>query len=414
MKKIILATVMFAGFAIAARADFSLSQWQFQKDAAGFSKGLVDVQLDKEIFAGSSRGLADVRVVDNVNQEVPYKLVTARSEDAQKQYNPKVLNNSVVAGKFTTAIMDLGERGIVTNFMTVRTPSENFQRNVTVYGSDDQNSWNILKSNAYIYDYTDKKGNLKTQNTSVAFPESVFQFLKIEISDAENNPVVISSIAVSQFTKKSAQEFSTSANFETSQDSSAKTTVLMADLGQGGIPTNKIVLSVGGENFNRAVSVYSASDRVSANWRNVGQGYVFRYNTPKFAGENSYVSISETTDRYLKIVIYNNDNAPLIFSKVETFATLRDLIFEAEAGKTYKIFYGNAKAAAPQYDLEKYFQYLDLNSAQNATLSLQQNNSNFVPEKKPLTEQNTFLIPSLLGLACLMLLVLVYKFLKKG
>lgn len=404
---------MFASFAFVAQADFSLSQWKFQKDVVGTVKGLIDVQLDKEIFAGSLRGLADVRVVDNFNQEVPYKLVTARNEESQKQYNPKIINNSVVAGKFTTAIMDLGERGILTNSVTIKTPSENFQRNVTVYGGDDQNSWNILKSGAYVYDYTDKKGNLKTQNATVAFSESVFRFLKIEISDAENNPVIISSILVNQFIKKNAQEFNTLANFETSQDVQAKTTILLADLGQGGIPTNKIVLNVGGENFNRGVQIYSAGDKSSANWRSVGQGYVFRYNTPKFSGENNSVLISETTDRYLKIVIYNNDNVPLVFSKIETFATLRDLIFEAEAGKTYKIFYGNSNATAPQYDLEKYFQYLDLNSAQSPSLSAEKNNTDYIAEKKPLTEENRFLVPSLLGFACLVLLVLVYKFLKK-
>jgi hypothetical protein len=103
----------------------------------------------------------------------------------------------------------------------------------------------------------------------------------------------------------------------------------------------------------------------------------------------------------------------LNFSEIKTFATLRELIFQADASGAYRIFYGNPKANSPQYDLEKYFQYLDLNSAQSAGLSQQKNNFEFVPEKKPLTEQNTLLIPSLLGLACLILLALVYKFLKK-
>lgn len=415
-KKIFLVSALFIGTSFVAHADFSAEQWQYKKAISGFKEGLVRVSLDNEVFANASKNLTDVRVVDNSGKEIPYKLITAKNEEGVKTYHPKMINNSIVSGKYSTVILDLGEQGIITNSLTVQTPSENFQRNVTVYGSDNQNDWNILKSNSYIYDYTDKRGNMKSQNTSVFFTDSSFKFLKIEISDSDNNPIAISSVTVNKYIQKTAQQFGIPVQFETSQDGTEKTTNLVADLGQSGIPVNKISLTADGENFNRGVSIYSSNDKNSADWKYVGQGYIFRYNTPKFVGENTVLNINETTDRYIKIVVFNNDNAALSFSKIEAFATYREVIFQALDKNEYQLFYGNSEANLPAYDLESYLQYFDLASAQKGVLGSQNNNAQFVPKmepEKPFSERMPYFLPVALGTLGLILLLLVYKFLKK-
>jgi hypothetical protein len=409
--------ILMAGFApLVARADFSSTDWNYKKAILNVKPGLVEVSLDNEVFANAAKNLADLRIVGNSNSEVPYKLITAKSETNKKSYQPKLVNNSVVPGKYSTVILDLGQRGIISNSIAITTSSENFQRNVTVFGSDDQNDWNILNSDGYIYDYTDKRGNMKSQNTSIAFSDSAFQYLKVEISDSDNSPILISSATVNQYTLTNSRQFSTPVQFESSQDRSVNSTIIIADLGQGGIPTDKIVLFSDGKNFNRGVSVYSGNDKNSSDWKYVGQGYIFRYDTPKFAGENLDLDIDETTDRYLKIVIYNNDDAPLNFSKVASFATYRNLIFQAKDGQTYDLYYGNRKAYLPKYDLEKYLQYFDLTGTQKISLGAQINNATFVPEQepeKPLTERMPYLLTFILCTMGLILLLLVYKFLKK-
>jgi len=416
-KKAILffSSIIIAATAIGVQADFSLQQWQYEKDIVGAKQGLIDVPLDNEVFAHSARGVADVRVVDDADREIPYKLIAARQEEGKTDYHPKITNSSVVAGKYSMAVMELAQ-GQTTNSLTIGTSSENFQRNVVIYGSNNQTDWNILKSDGYIYDYTDRKANVKSSGLTISFPDSTFTFLKIEISDSDNNPVAIRSAVASEYTQKNAQEFSVSPTFDTFQDSAAKATVLMADLGQSGIPINKISLAVGDANFNRGVAVYSSGDKNAANWKSVGQGYIFRYDTPKFVGENTSFSISESTDRYLKIIVYNNDNAPLVISQIKAFATYRELIFQAQSANSYRLFYGNEKASPPEYDLEKYFQYLDLASAQKATLGSQKINAGFIAEKqpeKPFSEKYPYVLTGALITAGMILLLLVYKFLKK-
>ena len=416
IKKIILISCLFLSAAFVVQADFSVQDWQYKKSLLGTSSGLAEVFLDNEVFAGAAKNLADIRVVDSSKQEVPYKLITVKNEEGRKNYSPKMINKSVVVGKYSSVILDLGQRGIITNSLTIQTSSENFQRNVTVFGSDNQTGWNILKANAYVYDYTDKRGGMKSQDTSVSFPDSVFQFLKIEISDSDNNPVAINSVSVNQYAQKNAEQFSIASELEAVQDTSKKTTTLIADMGQSGIPANKISLLSSGENFNRGANVYSANDKNSSDWQYIGQGYIFRYNTPKFVGENTALDINETTNRYIKIIVYNNDNAPLNFSGAKIFATQRELIFQAQADKKYELYYGNAKAVSPKYDLDQYLKYFDLSSAQKISLGPQTSNSDFVlpqePEK-PFTERMPYFLPVGLTTLGLILLLLVYKFLKK-
>ncbi|KKT94403.1 MAG: hypothetical protein UW95_C0015G0006 [Parcubacteria group bacterium GW2011_GWC1_45_14] len=399
-----------------AYADFSLSQWQYKKEILDVKKGLNKVSLDNEVFANSNEGLADMRIVDDSNREIPYKLIATRNEEGRKEYSPRLINNSVADGKYSMVIMDLGERGIITNSLKIGTSSDNFQRNVTVHGSEDQENWNVLNSEGYIYDYTDKKAGIKSQDTRVSFPDTTFRFLKVEISNVENNPVMINSVSVSQYIRKGAKEFSISPKIESSPDDRNKATVLIADLGQGGIPTGRISIATVDENFNRGVVVYSSNDRGVENWKRVGYGNLFRYKTPGFSGENLAMDIDETTDRYIKMVIYNKDNAPLGIREVKMLATYRELVFQADSNEKYFLFYGNRKADTPEYDLEKYFQYLDLTGSWEVSLGAQQDNRGFIEEKreeKPLTERNPYFFTVVLVATGLLLLLVVYKFLKK-
>jgi hypothetical protein len=257
---------------------------------------------------------------------------------------------------------------------------------------------------------------MKSQNTSVSFPDNSYRFLKIEISDPDNNPVDMNSVEVKQYVQKDAQQFGSEVKFEINRDDSEKTSIIIADMGQGGIPTSRLSFSTSGENFNRGASIYSSKSKNSSDWKYVGQGYIFRYNTPKFIGENLSLDINETTDRYIKIVIYNNDDEPLEFSKIEAFGIYKDIIFQAKGDKEYQLYYGNPKASYPKYDIDNYLKYYDLAKAQKITLGARSNNPNFVPEKepeKPFSEKMPYFLPAALSVLGLILLFLVYKFLRK-
>jgi hypothetical protein len=414
MKKILFITVFLMAVPAICLADFNISNWKYYKNIENTGGDLVKLNLDDEIFSGSKSGLSDVRIINQAEKEAPFKIVSGKQKEFSNSYPLSMINNSFVSGQFSMVILDLGSKGKITNNLKINTTSENFQRNVKIYGSDDMSNWNLLKGDAYIYDYTDKKASFKSQNTSVYFPESIFKYLKLEIADDNNSPIKIISVSAGQNIVEKNNDFERSLQFSISENSQNKATELVADLGSNGIPTSKIMIKTKENNFNRGIIISSSSDKNK--WNLVGQGYVFRYTTPKFSGENMAVSFPETNNRYLKIEIVNKDNEPISVSGLSAFSVYREIIFQAKNGENYRIFYGNNKANYPQYDLEKYFQYLDMNSAKPVVLSKQNENNQYIPEKepqKPLSERIPYLFSSVLVLVSLALLFLVYKFLKK-
>ena len=413
-KLILIASILI--FPSMCLGAFDVAQWKYYKDISINSVGsnLIKITLDDEIFSGSNKNLSDVRIVGGGGKETPFKIVSGKQETKTISHSLKMINNSFVSGQYSSVIMDLGEKGKLTNNLKVATTSENFQRNVTVYGSDDMSNWNILRDKAYIYDYTDRKGNFKSQNTGVSFPESAFRYLKLEISDENNSPVKINSVTASQNIDEKNREAERHPQFSSSENALRQSTEIIADLGLQGVPMNRLLLRSDDANFNRGVLIFSSKDK--NDWKLLGQGYIFRYNTPKFSGENLQLNFTETNDRYLKIEVLNKDDAPLTFKDVTTYSIYREIIFQGEKNKNYQIFYGNQKANYAEYDLDKYFQYLDVNSAQNRTLSAQKDNVSYVPEiepVKPLSERIPYLFPTVLGVVSVLLLSLVYRFLKK-
>lgn len=411
MRKIIFVfTLLFPIMAIAA---FNVEKWRYFKDISVSGEGIQKVSLDDEVFSFAKENLSDLRIVNGKNEDVPYKLAVSRDKKERAEYYPKMINNSFVDGK-SQVILELEEGNREINRLRIITPSENFKGNAKISGSDDMENWGVLGEDIYIYDYTDKKGNFKSQNTTVNFPSSIFKFLKVEISNIEESSIKISSIEAIKYVEEKKREIAKEPKFTINTNKEEKVSEIVLDMGISGIPAVGMAFDAADENFNRTVLIYSSND--NNKWRYRGNGYVFRYNTPKFRGENLKLDFTNIGDRYIKAVIQNKDDQPLDVSGVLVFAEYKEIVFRASYTEVYMLYYGNEKAEFPQYDFDKYFEYLDLDNYSEATLSSQKKNESYVPEKepeKPLTERSPYIMPAALALACLILLGLVYKFFRK-
>lgn len=400
-----------------------IEQWQYFKDvniSGNPQKGdLVKITLDQDVFSNAKEDLGDLRVTDDNLIEVPYKLIIERSAFSQENIYPVVvINNSYNSdGKYNIFVVDFGQGGFLNSSLNILTSSENFKRTVEISGSNDMNGWNILKNNGYIYDYTDRVGNFKAQNTKVDYPENAFRYIQVKIFDGGETPLSITGAQVSKIKRSESKETVFSPKYDVVENSLKKITEVVVDLGKKGWPTSNITLASPDENFNREILVYESSDK--NNWRRVGESYIFNYNTPKFVGSNLEVGYSETRERYLKIEIFNGDNSPINISGISTKTILRSIAFQYgvnTAGNAYKLYYGNSKADFPQYDLEKFFSYLDTGIYFSSSLSAEQINSFYakeVPPEAPLTERIPYLVPGVLVLAIAMMGLMVFKFIKK-
>ncbi len=435
-KKILKSVSIFAvlGFAL---FNISVSQgaenkikvenwekWRYVKNieinGAPIKGDLVKVSLDQDVFNNAKEDLGDLRVVGKGGAEVPYKLIVEKSFYSQNNIYPvRVLNNSYSSeGQYNIFVVDFGQKGYLNSALNILTSSENFKRTVEVSGSNDMQSWNILKTNGYIYNYTDKTANFKAGDTEVAYPENTFQYLQVKIFSRGEAPLAVSGAQVSRIFRSLNKETTIRPKYKIEENSARRTTDVIIDLEKKGWPTSSISIDSNSDNFNREAVIYESDDQVS--WSRLGNGYIFNLNTPKFTGSNLSIEYSESGKRYLKVEIYNANDAPVGVRGVSIKTILRSIAFQynetSVSSADYALYYGNSKALFPQYDLERFFSYLDTENYFSASLKPETQNPNFAAEVPPapsIFERIPYLLEMVLVLVILVMGFFVFRLMKK-
>ena len=405
-----------------AAADFSLNDWQFVKSISvpdGLAEGdLVEVIPGPEVFNGAAPRLADLRIVQGQDREVPYQVVVERGSRERRSFPVSIRDLGFVPDQFSTFVADLGQGGLLHNEIEVFTSSQNFQRNVTMEGSDDATTWAVLQKSTRIFDFTLKERDFTARNTRVRYPESTARFLRVRITNDGEEPLNVTGASVFSVAETLAEEVSYPAVIsDRTEDSTNSTSLVVFDLGVRGLPTNRLTIQTPHVNFYREVVLEGTGDIDAQSWSPIQRsGVLYSYDTPKFVGDQLTLSYPETTFRYLRLTINNEDNPLLPIEGVEVFGVPRKLIFQAEPDASYKLYYGNRRAHAPSYELERILPFLETEKLPVGGLGPQANNRAFQVEEErlPFSERYAWLITVAVVVAALGLAILLFGVVRKA
>lgn len=381
---LVLATVL----ALPVFADFSVRDWRFFKtisvpDVQG-QEFLVDFVPDRDVFAHAAEGLSDLRIVEVGNhKEVQYKLLNGNPEQqwpssgAALSYARDLTH---VMGQYTSFVVDLEYMRTPHNGIEVRTPSVNFQRRVSVEGSTDGETWTILKQDGQIYDLTIEERNFSTRDTRVLYPDSTVRYLRIRIFNDDDQPIeVVGSLA---FFAQQVASLGTDVSVDIigrKEDTNGRKTLLDLDLGSKGFPTSRLEVVTGEENFFREVRLEGSNDLESWSPLDIMDSVtvwvsdpdvLYSYDTPKFVGTQLSMNYPESTFRYFRLTIFNEDNQPLSIDSAHAHMFVK-MVFPVSFGVDYRLYYGNEAARAPSYDLDSVFTYLVTEDLQGVDLGVQ-------------------------------------------
>ena len=419
---LVVAIVSFVA-AVNAFADFALTDWLYVKALAlpgdlG-EDGLVELVPDREVFASSSQRLADLRVVASDGSEVPYQLEVSAGQSQRTTLNVKVLDKGDVPGEYTTFVADLGREGILHNQIDIRIGSSNFQRMAVVESSADRETW-LTVSERQIYDFTVKERGLTTRDTRIGYPVSTARYLRVRILDDGEGLLNVAGAAVSHFEESPARETDWPLSMISAErDTDRRATLVEMALGSSGIPTNRMELEVPDVNFYREVDLQSSANR--QDWLTVSsRAAIYAYDTPKFVGGSLVITYPESVMRYFRLVIFDEDNLPITIHGANASGIQRRLLFSARPGLQYQLYYGNAGARSPSYDIERVLQFLATEGLSQMALGPQQDNPGFVavvpppPPTLPLTERLPWLLPASVAAAALVVGLLLYGVLRQA
>ncbi|HLB28032.1 MAG TPA: DUF3999 family protein [Dehalococcoidales bacterium] len=416
---LLAAIVSISAGGFRALADFSLRDWQYGKTITLpdnlRQEGLVEINPDREVFAGSIYGLADLRVIADGNTETPYKLDVNRATSQRNSVQISISDKGYLPGQYNSFIADLGRTGVLHNEIEFQTLAANFRRTAIVETSNDRFTWAKI-TEQIVYDFTVKERNFTTRNTRIRYPDSTARYLRVKIIDDGTGSIEVGSATVFFVQETAAREVAWPATIlDVSRDASQRTTLVRIDLGSPGVPSYRLAVSIPEVNFHRVVSLEASADRET--WRNIlGRSEIYAYDTPKFVGGSSEITYPETSLRYLRLIIYDEDSPPLTVKRADVWGLQPRLVFSANPERSYQLFYGNKEARQPSYDIEKVFPYLVTDELPKVTLGAQTANPGFVEKKPPLpplSERLPWLLPAVIVVAVVMLAFLLYGIIRQ-
>ena len=436
--KQLLFLAVFLGSASVAHASFIPSDWLWERPITNMPEvaaplTYIKVDLDPKLSIHSAPFLPDLRVVSNNGEEVPFQLLTEETEATQSAYTPQIISHIDQQG-YSVYLLDLGKSGLRHNTTNIVVgASANYRRQVSVYASDVLLKWDDPKwgwidqsssvsasgqsAESFIYDFTDNELNFHARSGSMHYPDTAARYMRVVIHrdgtiKNDKTPVLLDVVRfdMRREVKPTAAENHIDVPATITQDGNAKTTILTADLGGGGLDGHAVTLSVGNnDNFNRRSVVMGSTNGVD--WSLIQQGYFFQINTPLLKETQLSINYPVSAFRYLRVIIYNDDDTAIaLLPSMRIWTPLRSVVFAAKPAALYSLYYGNPSAQTPKYDLARFFQFIDSADLPHAVLGVEAANPAYaapLPPKKPVSEQ----YPELLNGILILLVALVTFFL---
>ena len=387
--------VLLSLLATIAYADFAPSAWQYRKAIhPGEARAANSVRIDRDVYFIAREDLSDLRVVHGV-EEVPYLMITATAQVKDTEVAATMQDRAVTA-EGVEAVM-VFSRVLPHNRLTIQTGITNFRHKVQLYASPDGREWALIKKDAYLFDFTADEHHASL--LTLDYPTSSRRFLKVAIEGAKD-PAILSGASVLLREERPAiwQEIAKFADPAPVEDDKHRATSYDLDFGAAGAPRDRVVLTIADLAFHRSVSTAWSDD--GKEWIPDGFGTVYRVE----GSESLQVPVGGRRARYLRVTLYHGDDKPLKLTSVSVEAIARNIIFPSQSAGEYFLYFGNAAARTPSYDLPMVLAKGTMDSAVNVVADGRQENPGYRPPEppvKPFSERYPGVLYGVLGVAVL-------------
>lgn len=406
----LIVVIMLACVTVAVVAETSTSAWPFFLDVTTTTApGIFETVVPLEVLDKAREDLADLRLVDASGREIPQVVRIRREVDDQEVVAGRLFNQANVGTTASEVSVDLGADPGEHNEIELETEGMNFRRQVEIEGSDSGSGWKTLASDV-IYSFASQTSTVKSNR--VSYPTSRYKYLRVRVfSDKprEDQPPIIRSVKVSKAIREKGETTSWDASvspYQLLRHDSAPASSWTIDLGAR-VPCDRLLLTIQDESFSRPFEVEVVDD--PQNIRLAASGELRRR-----SGEKQPLTITFDNEQYarkLRLLITDYNNPTLSVSSIKAGAAVRQLFFELKepAAQPLRLYFGNAKAAAPHYDFEKELSTRLSATPVRAQLGSVVSNPDFRPEPLPFTERLPWLIYAVLTVSSLALALILFS-----
>lgn len=374
--------------------------------------GLAAVYLEPQQLGDLTAGtpFADLRVVTDRKEEVPWQVVAKRPEKREEEIPTQMRNLSLTGKNETWFELLPNKQGARPNAVEIVTADSNFSRQIQVLGSPDGKTWNILRKDGVIFDTT--RGE-RLRHTRIAFPQTDFRYLAVRIANGGAEPLQLSGVKVFQESYSQGETYVIQGTIVKSESNAArKETALVVRMGTVFL-LDRLKITTPGRNYQRCVEVQIR--RGSGDWQRWARGTIFNFDTPAMKESQTAIDIPEIAAREFRLVFEDLDNPPLSVTGITGEGYRRAMVFKQQTERKLYVFWGNPRALSPRYDLAGLVKKQKLDELPVAYLGQPRRNTAFAGNnaRLPFTERYKYLLSAIVTVAIAALVLLQYRVIKK-
>ncbi len=347
MKKLLLICWFLCGvFFVAQAQDFKY----YGTIQAGAESRFYKIMLAPEVVSKAQADLADIRLKDWKNREVPYILERAAALERHQYFQEyPVVEKVSNKGVNTTLVVRNQNRNKINN-LGLLIKNTNVIKKASLSGSPDGENWYALENNFVLQNVASA---LETSEVKILnFPLSDYEYYRLEINDSASAPLNILAAGYYDF-RAEAGEFTEINNFHHSQiDSAEKKQTYLSFSFPEPVLIDKLVFEIDSTTFFRRNATVFEKQTYTGKRGRQSVEYVSVHSFQLESNSSNTVALNGFRSSDFLIVIDNGDNPPLHVKKAQAFQLKTYLIAELKGSKNYTLQVGNEKALKPAYDLE--------------------------------------------------------------
>jgi hypothetical protein len=402
-------------------------------------------RMDKEIYRHTKNDFSDLRLFNDQDLEVAYNIrLTSNSDTAtvREEVPMKLISFKKYGISGAHILLSRKKNDSIPEELVIETPLRNFEKKVSVLGSNDQIHWIKLIENQPIFDYSQF---IDLRNVSVSFDKSDYQFLNVvidTISDLKQSGfsrVLLQSAPDAQtkyteflqhqepfrldeitfYTVKKEINYGTQqidqnelSIITTTRDTSNNSSIIT--LASNREPVSKLTISTTATNFSRQVTVFGTDDTTrDESWTQLASAEIFSLRFDNFKKEHSEILLNSSSRFfYYKLIVQNRDNQPISITGVMGSGPRHEVVFFHNGIHNLNVCYKADSSTVPQYDIETILQSAPVLNGNIWSLGKPEQCSQVVKVEKSIFSSKTVLIAALL-LMVFALLILLFIAVKK-
>jgi hypothetical protein len=413
MKSLLFVLVAALVVVVSVSAQTSLSLWPYYVEVTPQKTDgqLYDVLVPLPVMDKSRTDLADLRLFDSTNREIPYAIRVRRELDEKREIPMRLFNHGFAGPATSEVSVDLGENPGEHNEIEIETTGTNFRRQVVIEGSDSGREWRTLSNDGVVFSFSSQ--NNTAESKKVSYPTSRYRYLRVKVSrdpitDDETPQVTSAKVMMAVREKGFLSTWDVPVpSYQLQRNQGAHAAVWILDLG-GRVPCDRLSLEIEEDSFSRPFQVEAIDDQQSVVL--LASGDLTRHSGDEKKPVVIYFN-DETVVRKLRLQITDYSNPTLNIMSINASAPARQLVFELKppAAQPLRLFFGNENVPAPHYDFEKEVAARLSKEPVHSSLGYVLANRDYKPEPKPLTERVPWLIYLVLAASSIALAFVLFS-----